>query len=367
VTTAEATERAALLLSAGRAGEALALVSPLLAGVDDPGAHVVAVAALLELDRPPDAVRAAESALAAFGPLPQLARVAAAAFRAAGSGDRALAVARAGSELAPQWVPGLLTLAFCALETGDREQATVALDAATALAPDEPAVWLLAADVASAAGRRPLARSHLQTALRLDPASTTALRALGRLEELRNRPGSAARWYARALLLEPGDPRLVERVRALFGRLLGAVTVAAVCLGFVIVLAFLAQADPAPGGSTPAELPEPLFWTLWLVGGAVAVGAQLWSGLRGTPRVVLDALVSETRVHRRVRRCARLALAHAVVVLAAVLAASAPVGEPSDRLPVVVPLWLLSMALLVVTAIALRRTFGYGQTRAATG
>jgi tetratricopeptide (TPR) repeat protein len=355
---AEAVARAGLLLGVGRAAEALELVGPLLGAQDDPAPHAVAVGALLALGRPEDAARLADSALAAFGPVPALFRAATHAHLAAGDPPRALVVARYGVEHSPQWVPGLLALAAAARATGDLDAADRAVDAAVPLAPDDPAVWLVAAELAWARRRLRLARRHLRTVLRLDPENVTAMRGLGLLDERGSRFGGAARWYARALRLSPGDRELGDRVRALFGRSLTVVTAALVVIGFVTFVAFMARADPAPG-----EVEHPLFWPAWTVGLVGSFLGLTWYSLRGAPRVVLRVLAAETRAYRRARRCARLAVAQAVTVAATVLAAVVPVGEPRDRLAVVVLVWLVSMVLMIWQCVALRLAFGFGQDR----
>lgn len=307
----EASARASILLDLGRADEALRLVAPLLASGEHPAPHELAVA-LLALGRNDDAARAAQAGLESFGPVPELARVAAYAFRAAGAAEQALAVARAA-------------------------EATAALATVLSLAPNSPDVRLVA-----------------------------ALRGLGLLDERRNRVGKAARWYAQALRLRPGDEELAGRVRALFGRLIGSVAVAFVVANFVIFIAFMARADPAPGQQNPGGLPDAVLWALWIAGFAGFFAVTIWSSVRGVPRVVLDALVSETRTYRRVRLCTRLTLAYAVSVVLTILAALAPIGNAADRLGVVVLLWLASMILMAITCVALRLTFGFGQTRPAT-
>jgi tetratricopeptide (TPR) repeat protein len=359
-----AAERAALLLGVGSAAEALELVAPFLAGEDDPAPYVVAVSALLTLDRPAEAAAVADTALAAFGPVPLLFRAASYAYRAAGDPQRALEVARWGVQHSPQWVPGLLALVEAECATGDLDAAERTLAAAVALAPGEPTVWLLTAELAAARGRTGDARRHLLTALRADPGNAPAMRGLGLLDEHRSRYGSAARWYAAALRLRPGDQELGTRVRALFGRFLGTCCVALLVVGLLVFTVFMAQADPVPGAPSGGPAATVLGWLCFAGLGGLVVGSA-WFALRGVPRVVLAALAAEARSYRRVRRCARLTAAHAVLVAATALAAAVPVGEPRERLMVVFPLWFASMVAMVWLCIALRLTFGYGQTRPA--
>jgi tetratricopeptide (TPR) repeat protein len=359
-----AAERAALLLGVGAAVEALELVAPFLSGADDPAPHVVAVSALLASGRAGEAAQVAGAALEAFGPLPQLARVAGYAYLAAGDPGRAREAARWGVRESPEWVPGLLALVAAEAAAGDAAAAEGVLARAVGIAPEDPDVWLLAAELAADAGRVGDARRHLLTVLRVDPANTSAMRGLGVLDERRSRYGSAARWYAGALRLLPGDQELGTRVRALFGRFLGMSSVALVAVGLVAFIAFMARADPAPerSGGGPAG---PLFWALWVVGFGGSFVALAWYALRGAPRAVLGAFAAEVRAYRRVRRCVWLAVAHAVLVIATVLAAVAPVGEPHDRLTTVVALWFATMVALVGLGIEMRRTFGAGRSRPA--
>lgn len=359
----EAARWAAMLVEAGSPGRAMDLLAPHLAVFDLPAPHAVAVVALLALDRPQDAVRVAEAAMAAFAADPELARVSSYAFRAVGQPERGLEAARVAVEGMPEWVPGLLALVAAQLGVGDRDAAQASLAAAVALAPDRTEVWLLSADLALARGHAGAARAHLLTALRLDPTSVAAMRGLGLVEERRNRYGSAARWYAAALRLSPGDQALATALRALFGRVLGVFASTLVVVGLVAFMAFMIVADPQPGAAATGG-GGPVFWVLWFGFGAFFVGLARYS-LRGTPRVVLAALAAETRSYRRVRRCVRLVVAHGASVAATVLVAVAPFGAPSDRLPVVFLIWLVSMVLLCVLCVALRVTFGYGQTRAA--
>jgi Tetratricopeptide repeat len=358
-----AAERAALLLGVGSAAEALELVVPFLAAEDDPAPHVVAVSALLAMARPTDARHVADMALAAFGPAPLLARVATYAYLAAGDPQRAREVAGSGVQHSPQWVPGLLALATAEAAAGDAVAAERVLARVIELAPDEPDGWLLAAELAANSGRTKDARRHLLTVLSLDPTNVAAMRALGLLDERRSRFGRAARWYAGALRLRPADQELGTRVRALFGRFLAMASAALVTVDFVAFVAFMARADPSPRAAAgPAG---PVFWVLWVVGFGGFFVAFTAYALRGAPRLVLGALAAEARTYRRVRRCVRLGVAHAVLVIATVLAAVAPVGEPHDRMPAVLLIWLAAMLVMVWLCIALRRTFGYGQTRPA--
>ncbi|MCO1656134.1 tetratricopeptide repeat protein [Pseudonocardia humida] len=365
MTGSAAAERAALLLGIGSAAEALELVAPFLATQDDPAPHVVAVSALLVLGEPAEAARVADTALGAFGPVPLLFRAASFAYRAAGDPQRALEVTRWGVHHSPQWVPGLLALVEAERTTGAVAAAEQALARATALAPDTPEVWLVAAELALGTGRSRLARRHLLTALRIDPANAVAMRGMGMLDERRSRFGSAGRWYARALRLRPGDEELSTRVRALFGRFLTMATAPLIVVGFVAFIAFMARADPAPGQQGLGEPSGALSWALWVVGVGGSFVGTAWYTLRGAPRVVLGALAAEARSYRRVRRCVRLTAAHAVLVTATVLAALAPVGEPRDRLAVVFALWFAAMVVMVWLCVALRLAFGFGQTRAA--
>ncbi len=75
-------------------------------------------------------------------------------------------------------------------------------------------------------------------------------------------------------------------------------------------------------------------------------------------------MASETRIFRRVRRCARLTVAYALSVLILILAALAPI-EGDSKLGVIVGVFLVMMVLMLITLISLRVTFGYGGMRAA--
>lgn len=364
MTGSEAGLRARELLVVGRPAEALELVRPFLADGDDPAPHAVAIVAMLALGRRAEAAATAGAALGRFGPVPDVARVASYALRAAGEPQQAVEVARAGAQQAPQWVPGLLALIEAELAVGQRVDQGL-LDTVIELAPDRVDVRLVAADAALAVGQRRRAREHCLAALAIDPADVNAMQGLGRIDESRHRIGGAARWYARALRLRPDDRQLGNRVRALFGRLLGSVMVALMAGAFVTFVAFMAHADPAPGQRNPYDLPDAVFWTLWVIVLGGAFGWAVWSALRGVPRIVLSALISEGKVYRTVRRCLRLTLVSAALVVASVLAAVAPVASPAERIPLVVPLWLAAMVALIVLAVMLRRTFGFGQFRAA--
>lgn len=364
MTDSEAAARAAALLELGRADEALQMVAPFVATSQDPTAHAVAVVALMDLGRPVDAARAADAAMEACGPVPELARVASYAYRDAGAPVKGVAVARAGVEQAPEWVPGLLALIEAELAVGHRAEAQAGLSTALALAPDSPSLRLVAADVALASGDRKLAREHCLEALHLDPTNASALRGLGLLDEQRNRIARAASWYAMALRLRPGDEELATRVRALFGRLLGTINVGILVVMFAAFFTTMSRVDRSLDQRNSTGLTDGVTLVLAFLACGAFLGWLYWTNFRGVPRVVLDALRSETRTFRRVQRCARLTAAYAGSVALLTLTALIPAGGDT-RLGIVFFLFLIAMVLMVVSLISLRVTFGYGQTRAA--
>lgn len=282
----------------------------------------------------------------------------------AGAPAKGLAAARAGVGQAPEWVPGQLALIEAELAVGRRSHAQVALSTALALAPDSSSVRLVAADVALAFGNRKLAAEHCREALRLDPTNAAALRGLGLLAEQRNRLARAARWYAQALRLRPGDAELANRVRALFGRLLGTINVAILVMMFVAFFTIVSRIDRSLDQRNSTGLTDGVTLVLAYAACGGFLGYLYWTHFRGVPRVVLDALRSETRTFRRVQRCARLTLAYAVSVLLLTLTALIPV-DGDTKLGIVALLFLVAMTLLLASLISLRVTFGYGQTRAA--
>jgi hypothetical protein len=137
-----------------------------------------------------------------------------------------------------------------------------------------------------------------------------------------------------------------------------------VLLDFVVGIAFMVRTDPTPDRPVAgAEAAGSALWPLCVVGGLLVAG--VWYALRGAPRVVLGALAAEARSYRRVRRCARLTVALAVLVSGTALAGLAPFGEPSDRFMVVFLVWAASLVVMFWLLVALRLTFGFGQQRPA--
>lgn len=360
--------RASALLDVGRAEEALRLLAPAAPDSGDPQLYVLMILALSRLDRRADAVAVAGTAVADVGPHPEVTRQAAYAYLRTGDVERAAQAAEAAVSAAPQWVPGLLALAEVAAAAGDRDTAGAAVHEALHLAPDDPVGYLVAAEVAmtgrswiSSAWR--VARGHYRTALGLDPSNVDARRGLGNLEEQRSRYGRAARWYAEALTLRPGDAVLIDRVRALYGRLLGVVAASSMMLAFVVLMAFLIVADPPPGEAPPSGPGGVLATTAPLIVIGGFVGWLLVSSLRATPRTVLNGLRSDVRSYRRAGRCWRATIAQVVILAGTALVAGLPIGPPADRLGEVMLIWLLGMVVAIVNLILLRVTFGYGGVR----
>lgn len=257
----------------------------------------------------------------------------------------------------------MLTLASAYLAAKQHDAAAEVVQAASELAPEEPEVHLAAADVALARNDVRGASRCCQTALRLDPTNVAALRGLGLLADQAGRIGQAARWYARALALRPADQELFTRTRGLFGRMLGIAATLFLVTSFFAMLPFLSVADPHP--DAPQGTARVVFWLLLLAVVGAVFGGLAWMTLHGTPRAVLQALHSETHTYRRVRRCWRLTIAQAAVLLGLVVVAVLPIGTAGDRLALVLLAWLAQVAVGLVNIVLQARTFGRGGRRPA--
>lgn len=118
--------------------------------------------------------------------------------------DRARAAAEAGVALDPERAAGHRALALALLAEWDFAGAEASLDRARALAPDDPRVLALLAQVHFVAGRREAALAAMERARTLAPASPSIQTLAGHLAAALGSPGLAGRAYARALVLDPG-------------------------------------------------------------------------------------------------------------------------------------------------------------------
>lgn len=351
--------RAAVLLELHRPDEVVELLAPLAATSADTELHTLLVQAFVEAYRFEEGLLAAEFALAKIGPVPELTRVCAFLYGNVGQPEKAMAMARACVSAAPNWVPGLLVLVRAHMLLKEWTEAESTGAAVLALAPQEPAVHTLLAEVATGRGRVRLARSRYEAALRLDPSWTKAMSGLGMLEERRSRFGHAARWYARVLATAPGDDRTAERVRGLFGQALLLIAAGALVLDIVLFIAAMTVA--APHGSPPNPVAS-VFWSIVAFG---LVGGLLWLSLHAAPRVVLDVFRSDSRRFRQVRAAVRRTVTQTVLLAGVAVAAIVPMDGDS-RVGVVFLFFFTDFVVGLVNMIALRVSFGYGGRRPAS-
>jgi tetratricopeptide (TPR) repeat protein len=351
--------RAVALLELNRPKDAVDLLSR-AAGSADPELCSLLVLALFRAERTADAAATADHALAEVGPDPELARIASYVFMKLKQPVKALMLAQSAVDAKPQWLPGLLALAWAHSAAGNHREAQSVISAALTQAPDQADVYVAAGDVAAAGSSRRLARTHYRTALRLDPSRADALIGLGLLAERYSGSGQAARWYAQALAMSPGNAELAKLVRGLFGQALGVISAAAMILNIVVFVAFMAVA--APHGKPPSTVAS-VFWSIVAF---VVCGGLLWLSLRGTPRAVLNAFRSDSTAFRQVRRAVRRTIAQLVLLGGAVLIVLTP-GDVDTRIGLLTLLFFpLGAVLAVVNLIAMRIAFGYGLRRPAS-
>jgi tetratricopeptide (TPR) repeat protein len=176
-------ERARVLCELRRFGEAVTLASEAIAADPrDTNAWCLMAEAQLGQDQPRAALQAALAAAAQAPTEPQPQRLASIALAKLDRPDEALLAAELAVKLGPTaWEPHVqLAEALSGVE-GRLDEAQHAADRAVELGPSEARTHLAAGAVAAAAGRKPEAADSFREALRIDPNNSRAYNALARL------------------------------------------------------------------------------------------------------------------------------------------------------------------------------------------
>jgi tetratricopeptide (TPR) repeat protein len=190
-------ERARVLCELRRFGEAVTLASEAIAADPrDANAWCVMAEAQLGQDQPRAALQAALAAAAQAPGEPQSQRLASIALAKLDRPEEALLAAQRAVKLGPgAWEPHVqLAEALTGID-GRLEEAQQAADRAVELAPSEARAHLAAGAVAAAAGRKTEAADSFRGALRIDPNNSRAYNELARLNlgTVRLRPPNPAR------------------------------------------------------------------------------------------------------------------------------------------------------------------------------
>lgn len=102
-----------------------------------------------------------------------------------------------------------------AIESREISVAEDLSQAAAALAPSYPGVWVVRAEVAQMGRRLDEARAHYEKAASLDPGNAAILVATGDFEAAEGNVRGAAVLYERAAEIDPAFPGLAQRLEAL--------------------------------------------------------------------------------------------------------------------------------------------------------
>ncbi|HVS64564.1 MAG TPA: tetratricopeptide repeat protein [Thermoanaerobaculia bacterium] len=197
-----------ILLTLGRAAEALSVLDEALAlSDDDPHLHTNRGLALAQLGRPEEALAAFDAALRLRRDDPQTWGNRGAALIAAGEADRARESFERALELAEEDEPAwLVNLALAQDRTGDPELARTTLERAVALDPFHAPGHVALAGLLVRSGELDAASRHLDEAARLRPGSVDLERNRATLAVAAGDLLRALEHLDRALALAPRDP-----------------------------------------------------------------------------------------------------------------------------------------------------------------
>jgi tetratricopeptide (TPR) repeat protein len=197
--------RAKVMLDLRRHDEAAGVLGPILAA--DPGNSTgwcLLALAHIGAGRFEDAIVSAGRAIAAAPDYDWPHRLACTAQLCLGNARAALRAAEEARRLSPQSWQAHVCVAEATLATGENfHLAAEAAAAARALAPNAPEVHVISGQVSFALTRRKAARAHLERALALDPQPGGALNELGRVTFSGPFRGHAARYFLRAVRVNP--------------------------------------------------------------------------------------------------------------------------------------------------------------------
>lgn len=202
---AQGLARARVMLDLRRHDEAAGLLGPILAA--DPGNSTgwcLLALAHIGAGRFKDAIVSAGRAIAAAPDYDWPHRLTCTAQLCMGNARAALRAAEEARRLSPQSWQAHVCVAEATLATGENFRlAAEAAAAARALAPNAAEVHVISGKVSFALTRRKAARAHLERALALDPQHGDALNELGRVTFSGPFRGHAARYFLRAVRVNP--------------------------------------------------------------------------------------------------------------------------------------------------------------------
>ena len=290
--------RAQALLDANRPKEALAAVAGALAREpENPRALCIQALALLALERPNEALDSAVAAVVSDPDGEWGHRIASIALSRVGRHEQSIAAGRRAVELAPNLALTHMRLALSLLDAQPPRlaDARAAVSHALSLEPDSPEAMRIAGMVEFRAGRLDDAERHYTRSLSLEPDNAMAVNNLAVVRLRRGRPFDAAVGFAGAAALDPtldlarrNIDAAVSRVMrtthwVMIGGLLGSQVTAPFPLGAVIILVYVA----ALFWWTRRQIPRNLWPYLqrmpirkprvgiWLAAGAIAVAVLL--------------------------------------------------------------------------------------------
>lgn len=291
-----ATERARLLIEAGRAKDALPLLQQAIAADPHDGESRCLLAyAYYQLREWRTALKAADEA-AACDPHDEWShRLRALALLALKQNGKALRAAQEASRLDPEGPFTLKTLSRCQLENGKRKDARKSAQRLREVAPEWSQSHETLGYVALVEQKWKEAEQHYREALKLDPESWSAMNDLGLCLQHQRRHKEAVELFHRAAQLNPAEA--VTR-RNLFGSVEGY-------LGGGAVVVYLAAQLVQHWAPLLNSLPEGYQPWLWAALGLIVVAAvavPIWQRRRRLAEIDPTVLAFYRDEQRRARR-----------------------------------------------------------------
>lgn len=220
LTAAQASEleTASRLLQAGKAGEAVAIATQLLAKAPRaPDAHHLLALCHAEAEHSEQAEQSFVQALELVPDHPLVLLNYATLLRKTGRLDAALAVLRRATDAAPDSAKAWSELGVTALRAGQHDQAQAALKRAVALQPGSVLDWHALGNASRASGDLEAAEAAFRTVTALSPGHPSALINLGAVLRMSGRPDEAVACYEQVRKRGYQGPELAD---ALVGALL---------------------------------------------------------------------------------------------------------------------------------------------------